>query len=91
MSDKPFWFKNMMIVVPPQASPTTVALASLFTAHPNPFEPLESEHLDKLVIPAKNRLEFKNDLRKLGIHKASVFPGLVGLASHIRWLRTDEY
>lgn len=89
--DKSFAFKAVMTVLPPETSPTIVAQAILYTAHPNPFEPLESEHLDNLVIPNGSRVEFKRDLYKLGIHKASIYPGLGGLASHIRWLRTDEF
>lgn len=91
VSDKPFAFKNVMTVLPPVITRTITAQSSLYTIHPNPHEPFESEHLDKLVVPKKSRIDFKKDLYKVGIHKASVYPGLTGLASHIRWLRTDEY
>lgn len=91
IADKPFGFKHALTMVPPRVSLMTQAQATLYTVHPNPREPFESEFLDKLVIPQTARIGFKRDLYKLGIHKASVSPGLAGLAAHIRWLRTDEY
>lgn len=63
----------------------------IFTIHPNPSIPLESDKLDKYVIDANFRRELKFILYRYGITRASMFPGLDGLASHIQWLRAEQY
>lgn len=64
------------------------AQAGLFTVHPNPSEPVElTTKTDRLIIRKALRRTLKTILYRYGIHKASLFPDLDGLAGHIKWLR----
>src|SRR5262249_43591132 len=61
------------------------AQSGLFTIHPKPAKPDEDSDVDHLIIPGERRREIKRDLYKFGIHRATLFPGLDGLARHIEW------
>nr|CBX30559.1 hypothetical protein N47_E40710 [uncultured Desulfobacterium sp.] len=63
----------------------------IFTIHPNPSTPLVSDKLAKYIIDASFRRDLKFILYRYGITRASMFPGLDGLASHIQWLRAEQY
>ncbi len=77
--------------IPSHITPRIAAQAGLFTVHPKPQLPFSSDNITKLVIKQTFRKELKFILYRYGIHRASLFPGLDGLAKHIEWLRTDEY
>jgi hypothetical protein len=55
----------------------------LFTVHPIPERPLEQWHMrvDKLVVAAGSRVTIRNELRRLGVDRGSLFPDLDGIAS----------
>ena len=65
--------------------------AGLFTIHPKPLEPFLAPEIERIVIKHKFRSELKKILHNYGIHRASLFPGIDGLAKHIEWLRTDVH
>jgi hypothetical protein len=87
----PFKTKEADKFIPTHLTRRITAQTGLFTVHPNPLEPYESNVIDRLIIPNKLRKELKRNLYQYGIHKASLFPDLDGLAAHIEWLRTDVY
>ena len=73
--------------IPSHVTPRIIAQNGLFTFHPGePNIPFESEKIDKIIIPAKRRKQLKQELYRYGIHEASMFPGLDGLAEHIKWM-----
>jgi hypothetical protein len=76
---------------PPHITQRITTQAGIFTIHPNPSEPFESDAIDKYVIVKNFRRELKFILYRYGITCASMFPGLDGLASHIQWLRSEQY
>lgn len=84
---KPFEYKKAGKFIPRHIIPRITAQAGLFTIHPNPHEPFNSNNIDKIIIPNEIRLDLKKTLNKYGINRASLFPGLDGLAKHIHWLR----
>jgi len=63
----------------------------VFTIHPNPTVPFEPDTMVKYIIINAFRRELKFILYRYGITRASMFPGLDGLSSHIQWLRTVQY
>jgi hypothetical protein len=77
--------------IPTHISPRITAQAGLFTVHPDPRSEHKSKHLLKIVVPQKCREEFKRILFKYGVHHASLFPDLDGLARHIEYCQTDKY
>ncbi|GAB4191743.1 MAG: hypothetical protein Tsb002_20790 [Wenzhouxiangellaceae bacterium] len=78
--------------IPSHVTQRIIVQNSLFTFHPsNPKEAYEPNNMDKLIIPAKSRKKLKQELYRYGIHEASMFPGLDGLASHLKWMNEKSY
>ena len=78
--------------IPNHVNERIIAQNSLLTFHPGePNKPFESDDLDKIVIPAGSRRNLKRELYQYGVHNASMFPGLDGLSSHIKWLNENAY
>ena len=65
--------------------------SGIFTVHPDPTVPLDSERVDKYIIVHEFRRDLKFICYRYGLTRASMFPGLDGLTSHLDWLRTEKY
>ncbi|NOS36343.1 MAG: FRG domain-containing protein [Deltaproteobacteria bacterium] len=87
----PLKIKTISRFIPNHITPRITAQVGLFTVHPDPRRPLESDKIQRLIIPNSFRKELKRILYNYGIHRASLFPDLDGLSKYISWLRTDEY
>lgn len=87
----PFRLTTVGRFTPSHISERITAQAGLFTVHPNPKEPLESDKIDKYVIANAFRRQLKFILYRYGVTRESLFPGLDGLAAHVQWLRTVQY
>ena len=79
--------------LPTSQTPRIVAQEGLFTVQPRVAVPLSEQlrpdwRLDRLVIPARLKADFLYQLFRQGIHRASLFPDIDGLARHIRWQHT---
>ena len=78
--------------IPSHVTQRIIAQNGLFTFHPGkPNNPFESEEIDKIIIPADRRKQLKQELYRYGIHEASMFPGLDGLAEHIKWMNEKSH
>lgn len=71
-----------------------IAQDGLFTFHPDPEKPLETNDLhkgeiQKVVIANSFRGELKKILNKYGINRQTLFPGLDALAYHLKWRETQ--
>lgn len=86
----PFKFKEVGKFIPRHLTRRITTQGGLFTIHPNPYEPFESNDMEKIIIPNKIRSGLKKTLSKYGVDRFSLFPGLDGLASHIEWLQSKE-
>lgn len=88
-NEDPFSLSEVRRFVPRRISPRLTSQAGEFTVHPSPFRPLSSSEasLTSIVIPAPLRRELRRTLYRFGVHRESLFPGLDGLANHVRWLR----
>ena len=86
----PFQYNEVGKFIPRHLTQRITTQGGLFTVHPNPHEPFESEDMDKIILPQKIRSGFKKTLNKYGVNKFSLFPGLDGLAAHIEWLQSKR-
>ena len=77
--------EDVMLYYPPHISPRITAQSGVFTVHNNPGNPFRPSKLFRIKI-GKSPLTMKFNLNSCGIHKASLFPGIDGLAEHQAWL-----
>jgi FRG domain len=84
----PFAVSDVKRFVPRHITRRLIAQAGLFTIHPEPLTPIRENtpSLDRIIIAAPMRRDLKMTLFRYGVHRASLFPDLDGLAAHIRWL-----
>lgn len=87
----PFAQKSIGKFIPHHVTPRITAQTGVFTIHPNARKPFDSDRVQRWRIPNDARESIKHTLYQYGIHRASLFPDLDGVAKHIEWLRTDEY
>lgn len=87
----PYKLTSVARFSPSHISQRIASQLGIFTIHPKPSEPYQSEKIDKFIIANSFRRELKFILYRYGITRASMFPGLDGLASHIQWLRAVQY
>ena len=85
----PFKFSKIGKFIPRHITSRITAQAGLFTIHPNSLEPFKSPEIERLIIKHEFRGALKHTLFRYGIHRASLFPGLDGLAELLEWLRTE--
>ncbi|MFM0488166.1 FRG domain-containing protein [Paraburkholderia graminis] len=76
---------DVMLYYPPHISPRIPAQSGLFTVHRNPDRPFAPDRLVCIEI-GKSPLTFKFNLNACGIHQASLFPDIDGLAAYHSWL-----
>ena len=87
----PFQYKRVGKFVPRHITSRITAQSGIFTIHPNPYEAFTSDNIDRIIIPNEIRLDLKKTLNKYGINRASLFPGLDGLARQIQWENSDVH
>ncbi len=87
-SDSPFGIKETLIVQASHNSPRVTTQSGLFTVHPKPQEEFCNPHLQRFIVKQSCFVEMTIMLAKYGIHHASLFPGLDGIAQYLkyRWL-----
>ncbi len=91
--DGPFACSKASKYAPAHIDNRIIAQTAVFTIHPDPHNPFQfpPRNLDKIIIPNKQRRQWKKILHNYGINRASLFPDLDNLASHIEWLRTKSF
>jgi len=89
----PFKRERVGKFIPNHVTARITAQAGVFTFHPDWKSEFRPTQLDRLILRDRNgfRRELKHILYKYGIHRASLFPDLDGLATHIKWLRTKSH
>jgi hypothetical protein len=76
---------EVMLYYPPHMSTRIPAQSSVFTVHKNPDKPFMPNKVVRVTI-GLSPLTLKQNLNACGVHKASLFPGIDGLAEHQSWL-----
>lgn len=87
----PFKYFNVGKFIPRHVNRRIVAQSALFTIHPKPYEPLDSDKIQQIIIPNKIRHSLKRTLYNYGIDRSLLFPDLDGLANNIQWLRSKAH
>jgi hypothetical protein len=77
--------------VPNRINPRITAQTGVFTIHPQPDVPYDSDDIDKVVIKNEDRKKLKKVLDTYGINRASLFPDLDGLTTHLTYQLTSIY
>jgi hypothetical protein len=87
-NDDPFKIDEVHLYRPPHIAARIIVQRSCFTVHPTNY--LVESHrwpgidLHKLIIPNNKRIEIRESLRALGVHRAALFPELDGIATDIK-------
>jgi hypothetical protein len=87
----PFAVTEVRKFIPAHVSERIIAQSGLFTVHPSPTTAMTSDSLEKIVILQGFRKVMKKTLFNYGIHRATLFPGLDGLADHLTWLHVKSH
>ena len=90
--ESPFDVERICIYRPPHFLSRIAAQSGLFTVHPLNYEEQKDPWRGELIqvrIQNKFRENIRTELMRLGIHRATLFPDLDGVALHltrtIRW------
>lgn len=86
----PFRYNKVGKFIPRHLSPRIATQGGVFTIHPDPYEPFESDDMEKIIIPNKIRNSLRKTLNKYGVDRFSLFPGLDGLAVYIEWFQSKH-
>lgn len=87
----PFTITDVNLFLPKHVSKRIIAQSGIFTIHSNPTEEFYNTEISEIKIKHNIRREIKRRLEQLGIHQATMFPDLDGIASYVKWLRTNTY
>jgi DNA polymerase III epsilon subunit len=78
--------RDIVAFFPSHATKRVTAQSGMFTIHPTNEMKLESDSIQKILIPAQKKKYFLEKLVKFGIHQGTIFPDLDGLSNYIRHL-----
>ncbi|WP_417594764.1 FRG domain-containing protein [Oceanospirillum sp.] len=81
----PYEMKDVGVYYPSHITSRITGQSGLFTSHPNPGEEYSSESIEKIIIKYDKKSQLITELRKYGVHRASIFPDLDGLCEDIKW------
>lgn len=84
----PFRYRTVGKFIPRHITPRITSQGGLFTIHPKPYQPFESDDMAKLIIPKNIRSTLKRTLNKYGVDRFSLFPSLDALSAYIEWLQS---
>ena len=87
----PFRFREVGKFIPRHVTRRITTQGGLFTIHPDPYQPFESEDMEKIILPNRIRSTLRKTLSKYGVDRFSLFPGLDSLAAHIEWLQSKGH
>lgn len=90
-NSNPLKIERVAKFIPNHITRRITVQAGVFTVHPNPIKEFDDTRIDKIIIAKDARRNLKKELFRYGIHRASLYPDLDGLARHIRWLRSNEH
>jgi hypothetical protein len=87
----PFEVKRIRLFLPNHITARITSQSGIFSTHANPNTNFNSKNISLVYINPSYRKDLKKLLYKFGIHRATLFPDLEGIARHVKWLRTNIY
>src|SRR6185503_4395144 len=82
-SRSPFDLEEVVVYEPSHISTRIAAQAGLFTVHHRPGDVFAHPKLDRWVIDEDAVIDLSIEIDKYGFNRATLFPGLEGIASHV--------
>ena len=79
----PFKATKLSKLIPGHIHDQIRSQATVFTVHPDPRIAYVSKNMICLVVPGKLKYEIKENLRRLGVDSAAIYPGLDGVVKSI--------
>jgi hypothetical protein len=90
----PLSVKRVMLFRPPHVHPRVWTQSGMFTVHPPKFKSLTDPWgvlpLTRVRITVAARARLRKELRRVGVHRASLFPDLDGVGQHVYELWRNE-
>lgn len=77
------------VILPPHAAARIIAQSGMFTIHRCPTEVFAPEELQHVIIAKEYKSELRQLLHRLGVNRATLFPDLDGIATHLKWLQKN--
>jgi hypothetical protein len=77
--------EKVMLLNPPHVDQRIIAQDGVFAAFLDPEIALDKNKTRRIFIQEKDKVIFLKGLFRMGIHHASLFPGLDGIAKHLSW------
>ena len=92
-SDDPLSLSKPVKFVPSLVTPRLSVQEGLFTVHTDVERPLEQDlrpdwRIESIRVASGQKQRLKYELYRVGVHESDLFPGLDGLARHLRWKHT---
>lgn len=78
---------EVLVYIAPHFSPRIPAQSGVLTFHAHPTMAHDSDQITKVIVPSSTKNDFKHILAHYGVHRASLFPDLDGIAEYIRWMK----
>jgi hypothetical protein len=96
-SESPFAVNEIGLFYPPHIAQRITAQSGCFTVHPFVSltslvlgQPLRRGPLVKVIVPNSSRVVMRKELEVTGMHRASLFPDLDGIATYIKRVNVPE-
>lgn len=83
-SESPFKLTETKIFEPTHLTPRITAQAGLFSVHHEPWKAYDNPSLQRWVLKEQCLIELAGALERGGVHYASLFPELGGLAKYLK-------
>ena len=87
----PFKIERVRLFLPNHVTARITAQSGLFSVHSNPNSEFKSKNISTIKIRPEFRRQIKKTLQTLGIHRGNLFPDVDGIASYVKYLRTNTY
>jgi hypothetical protein len=81
----PFDLHEVVVYRPAHISPRIAPQQAIFTVHPQPDQAFDDPRLVRWTLDISGTIEVKLALDAAGISRASLFPGVDGLADALNW------
>jgi len=81
----PFEITRVMAYRPAHISPRIAPQLAAFTIHPNPARPYKGRNVVRWTLEIGGTIDMREALDAIGISRASLFPGIDGMANSLNW------
>lgn len=78
-------YTDFMLLNPPHLVQRIISLDGVFIVFPKPAIPLEKTETRRILVQKKDKGIFLKRPFRLGVHHASIFPDIDGIARHLAW------